>query len=359
MATNRKNSSSEPRRLDFTLAADREYSFHSNSTRWAASLPSAILMSEAGFYFTPTDKNPDCVTCFRCGIKMFNWLPDDTAKVEHKKFSPACKEVKSWPDVNVIEDDRTNRADQTDSRLRSKISKKLTSVFHRKGDTIRRSNSVSVAESPVTARSSDIGRALNDEERLADIRRQREVAERSVAGLERLASAYPFGSAEQKQAEQIILSQKSDLEKLRVEEEKLIASMGTLSFGRGWHDYSESPLDKAASPTRARAYTTSVIEDEDSPVRRRPLPQLPSQMRSGPRVPAKLVKSQDLENITPEMLDISQPISGYSDVKLPLPVAESEWIEYFTEDGTPYYYSTITKSTTWSIPEQYSSQPVA
>lgn len=339
---------SESNKFDATILGDRKGSFHSNAVRWPASLPSAESMAEAGFYFTPNDKYQDCTTCFRCGVKMFNWLPDDTPKSEHKKFSPSCREVKSWTGVVVEPTRAVNRADQVDSRLRNKLAdkaKKLTLTFHRKRSESDPSPMESQPESH-TQESPD--RPLNEEEKLADVRRQREVAEKSLDGLQKLASFYPVGSQEQKRAEQSIVLQTADLEKIRLEEERLLSSMGALSFGRGWRDVtSDSPVVQHQYSSYKTPASESILSDEESPeisrgrASTRPLPQLPSQQRNlAPRMPTKLVRTQSVEQ---SEYSAPSPSSSSS-------VPSSEWIEYFTEDGTPYYYSTITQKTVWQIP---------
>jgi len=363
MAHVRRNS--ESRKFDSTILEDRRSSFHDNAVRWPASLPSADSMADAGFYFTPNDKYQDCTTCFRCGVKMFNWLPDDTPKSEHKKFSPSCREVKSWIGVVVETNRAINRADQVDSRLRNKLAdkaKKLTLPFHRKrsdSDPSRESTSADSQSFPQSQTQESLDRPLNEEEKLADVRRQREVAEKSLDGLQKLASFYPIGSQEQKRAEQSIVLQVADLEKIRLEEDRLLSSMGALSFGRGWRDVtSDSPKIAQHSSHNSQVNSDTVFSDEDSPeVARgraslRPLPQLPSQLRNtGPRQPAKLTRTQSVDQTS---YDASYSSSSSSSS----PSVKSEWIEYFTEDGTPYYFSTITQKTVWTIPTDGSS-PVA
>lgn len=34
-------------------------------------------MVEAGFYFTPTETDPDMVTCYACGVEIFGWNQRD------------------------------------------------------------------------------------------------------------------------------------------------------------------------------------------------------------------------------------------------------------------------------------------
>lgn len=364
MASERNSGYNESkRRLDTSLTSDRASSFHNNAARWPASLPSADSMAEAGFYFTPTDKNADCTTCFRCGIKMYNWLPDDTPKSEHKKFSPSCKEVKSWNNV-VVEDDRhiINRAEQTHDSLRSKLAgkaKKLTGTLRSKHEKNVDPMS-SFTKEPVVQDQ----RVLNEEEKLADIRRQREVAEKSLDGLKKLASFYTIGSVEHKRAEQSIVLQTTDLEKLRQEEEELSSKMGNLSFGRSWGNNTvESPETQPYN----KYSNAQVSYDEESPEpvvrgrsQTRPLPVLPSQMRknSMPKMPTRLQKPNESElqstlpSLQSESISQSAPPT-YEQFNTP---KQSEWIEYFTEAGIPYYYSTITKTTVWQIPEQSRSE---
>ena len=44
-------------------------------------------LSEAGFYYMGTG---DGVKCFRCGIELANWEPEDTPWGEHQRWSPHC-----------------------------------------------------------------------------------------------------------------------------------------------------------------------------------------------------------------------------------------------------------------------------
>lgn len=372
---------------DFTTLDGREASFVGNRCRWPSSLPAKDIMAEAGFFFTPNDRNSDCTTCFKCGIKMFNWLPDDTPKVEHKKFSPLCKEVKTWTDVVAEPERNLNRAEQTESqqRIRNKFAdkaKRLTGGFHRKSDVARESEPLpsisrersltmgAIRERNMTTiapreRANTLGspRELrdetNDEERLANVRRQREVAEKSLEGLEKLASYYQQGSAEQKRAEQSIVLQHADLEKLRDEEIQLTSQMGALSFGRGWDSAREeehntveplSPVLESETHTSGRASS-------------RAAPMLPSQMMkdSKPRLPAHISKV----NVTPlavvdevpsyeaykslQTTDSQSCANDYYTETVETTPAE-EWTEYFTDAGVPYYYNTISKKTVWQIP---------
>jgi len=348
---NKKDKKTENTKLDMADAEERESSFR--NTGWPSSLPSADFMADAGFYFTPNEKYSDCCTCYKCGVKMFNWLPDDTPRYEHKKFSPSCKEVKSWTVAPIDDSERQNlnRAEQVEhTRFRTRVAdkaKRLTGSLHKKSDVSRPSipfPSMSKEAEMGNAVSSETGRELNDEEKLADIRRQREVAERSLEGLEKLSSFYHPGSVEQKRAEQSIVLQSIDLEKLREEENRLAATMGTLSFGRTWG---------AAQQTSSTTGAQSAVEEEDSPVNTRsrsnsrPLPKLPSQLIKDtvPRNPAHIGRS----NVTPLAADNQFPsLAEHS--KSTSSQAQEEWIEYFTEQGVPYYYNTASKKTVWQIP---------
>jgi len=356
-------------KLDMTKLSDREASFGGFATRWPSSLPSADSMAEAGFYFSPNEKSTDCCTCYRCGVRIYNWLPDDTPKIEHKKFSPSCKEVKSWIDIPTEDDRRSiNRAEQSDNiRFRHKLAdkaKKITGALHRKHDIPRSSRPLPSFDESKTSND----RPLTDDEKLADIRRQREVAEKSLAGLEKLVSFYPIGSSEQKRADQQMILQAADLLKLREEEDRLVSAMGSLSFGRGWHDVTENDLESPPAAHNAASYAPSTYApstyaplsadaSDESPDlsrgRMRPLPQLPSQLlkNSKPARPARIVKSPSEDAGLPsyEQYEISKSTSGSS---LKEQDTTEEWTEYFTDDGVPYYYNTISKLTVWQIPGQ-------
>jgi len=367
MHRKKEDKKSETLNIDVTHISERDLTFRNNSVRWPISLPSSDSMAEAGFYFTPTDKYPDCCTCYRCGIKVFNWLPDDTPKFEHKKLSPSCKEVKSWTDILKDDPERLsiNRAEQTDHRFRTKLAdkaKRLTGAFHRKHDVPKPSEplkSMSKEAEKENAIPSDSNRNLNEEEKLANIRRQREVAEKALEGLEKIATAYPQGSVEQKRADQSIVLQMADLERLRSEEAKLVSSMDSLSFGRSWNTHTpkvESPSNEDESPLTSRSR------------RPRPLPMLPSQMlkNSVPLNPAHIKRSDTSEaDRVPTYGGSSTDQDGIptyeqyqqmtrTDSYAAPAASESEWIEYFTEEGVPYYYSTKTQKTVWQIPSSSS-----
>lgn len=47
-------------------------------------------LSSAGFYYLGTS---DSVKCFKCGISLHNWDPEDTPWGEHQKWSPRCPMV--------------------------------------------------------------------------------------------------------------------------------------------------------------------------------------------------------------------------------------------------------------------------
>ncbi|KXJ23670.1 baculoviral IAP repeat-containing protein 5 [Exaiptasia diaphana] len=47
-------------------------------------------MAEAGFYHSPTDRDPDVARCFVCFKELEGWEPEDDPWQEHKKHSPRC-----------------------------------------------------------------------------------------------------------------------------------------------------------------------------------------------------------------------------------------------------------------------------
>jgi len=262
-----------------------------------------------------------------------------------------------------------SRTDQSDTRRRSRFAQKISSTFHRKHDSTK--PSANEALPPITAQTSDTDRSRPEEEQLADVRRRREVSEKSLEGLEKLTSFYPIGSVEQKRIEQSVVLQTAELEKLRREENDLLSAMGSLSFGRGWHDVEKDGSPAPVRPQRPTYSTSShqpsAADEEDSPeISRgrsatRPLPQLPSQMRknSMPRMPTRLQRSQQTaeENAIEEEATMGAPMPPSYDQYKAKPA--SDWIEYFTDQGVPYYYNTITKVTAWTIPDHDNIQPVS
>jgi len=357
----KKDKKSENIKIDSTKMDDREESFRNNSIRWPSSLPAPDSMADAGFYFTPNDKYADCCTCYRCGIKMYNWLPDDTPKVEHKKFSPSCKEAKSWTDISNddLERGKVNRPEQTESQsgLRSKITdkaKKLTGALHRRSEGSKQSQPLPSLskEAPNSKSSYSETRELDDEEKLASVVRQRETAEKALEGLEKLASFYPPGSSERNLAQQSITAQTADLEKLRQDEMDLVSKVGTLSFARGWNApaASQAARDEEDSPPANRGRSASM----------RALPMLPSQRKDSVRVPAHVGRA--VTSPSPIRREEVPSYEQYQSSKVDSPIVQSksaaneEWIEYFTDAGVPYYYNTISKTTVWEIPSAPQSQ---
>lgn len=53
-------------------------------------LCTAEKMAEAGFYHTPSENEPDLVTCYVCCKEMDGWEPTDDPWAEHKNHSKAC-----------------------------------------------------------------------------------------------------------------------------------------------------------------------------------------------------------------------------------------------------------------------------
>lgn len=364
---NKKDKQSDEIKSDLSKLDDRESTYRNNSIRWPTSLPAPDSMADAGFYFSPNDKNADCCTCYRCGIKMYNWLPDDTPKIEHKKFSPSCKEVKSWTDVLDVDSERgrVNRAEQTESqsKLRNKLAdkaKRLTGALHRRSEGSKPSQPLpSLSKEAIISDSSNSqARELDDEEKLADVVRRREIAEKALEGLEKLSSFYPVGSAEKRLAEQSITQQTVDLEKLQQEEMDLVSRVGTLSFARGWN-----------APAAAQAITD---EEDSPPINRgrtssRALPVLPSQQKNTvPRMPAHVGRA--VVSPSPVRREDIPSYEQYTSSKVESPIIEKssskstsneEWIEYFTDAGVPYYYNTISKHTVWHIPsDSQTSEPL-
>lgn len=53
-------------------------------------LCTARMMAEAGFYHTPSNNEPDLVTCCVCYKELDGWEPTDDPWVEHKSHSAKC-----------------------------------------------------------------------------------------------------------------------------------------------------------------------------------------------------------------------------------------------------------------------------
>jgi hypothetical protein len=59
----------------------------------------ASQLAEAGFFFYPSQQDPDNVTCFLCSASMCGWEKGDDPFVEHLKLSPDC----GWAIVASVE----------------------------------------------------------------------------------------------------------------------------------------------------------------------------------------------------------------------------------------------------------------
>ena len=60
-------------------------------------------MADAGFHFTPTDAEPDKVTCYACNIEKSGWKLNSDPWIEHQKLRPNCQylEKKKKPKVEL------------------------------------------------------------------------------------------------------------------------------------------------------------------------------------------------------------------------------------------------------------------
>lgn len=65
-------------------------------------------MSDAGFYMTATEDEPDKVTCYACGVDKSSWKTTTADPwLEHQKLSPDCKylELKKKPKMELTVND--------------------------------------------------------------------------------------------------------------------------------------------------------------------------------------------------------------------------------------------------------------
>lgn len=47
-------------------------------------------LSDAGFFFAPSEDSPDNVTCYLCGKSLDGWEPGDDPLAEHLRHSKDC-----------------------------------------------------------------------------------------------------------------------------------------------------------------------------------------------------------------------------------------------------------------------------
>ncbi|KAE9363597.1 BIR-domain-containing protein [Stipitochalara longipes BDJ] len=69
------------------------------SLKWPHKFLSAEELAKAGFFYYPTQSNPDNVACFLCHKALDGWEEDDDPLAEHLKHSPDC----GWAIVATIE----------------------------------------------------------------------------------------------------------------------------------------------------------------------------------------------------------------------------------------------------------------
>lgn len=58
-----------------------------------------LQLAKAGFFYHPTQSNPDNVACFLCRSNLDGWEEGDDPLVEHLKHAPNC----GWAIVASIE----------------------------------------------------------------------------------------------------------------------------------------------------------------------------------------------------------------------------------------------------------------
>lgn len=62
-------------------------------------LLTSLQLAKAGFFYYPTQTNPDNVACFLCLKNIDGWEEEDDPLAEHLKHSPDC----GWAIVATIE----------------------------------------------------------------------------------------------------------------------------------------------------------------------------------------------------------------------------------------------------------------
>lgn len=65
---------------------------------WRVPFLSAGQMASAGFYYTKKD---DIVRCAFCGVEVGSWVEGDNPRVDHQRWSPACRFLRKLPVGNV------------------------------------------------------------------------------------------------------------------------------------------------------------------------------------------------------------------------------------------------------------------
>ncbi|KUJ16985.1 BIR-domain-containing protein [Mollisia scopiformis] len=71
----------------------------SKSIKWPHKFMTGEELARAGFFYHPTQSNPDNVACFLCHKNLDGWEEDDDPLAEHLKLSPNC----GWAIVASIE----------------------------------------------------------------------------------------------------------------------------------------------------------------------------------------------------------------------------------------------------------------
>ena len=76
--------------------------FDSRLQSYDSHLIPPILLALCGFYYTGYR---DCVQCFWCGLKLYQWLPTDDPWEEHRKYYPSCYFYKKCTPIGIDEVD--------------------------------------------------------------------------------------------------------------------------------------------------------------------------------------------------------------------------------------------------------------
>lgn len=87
----------ETRRLN-RIKYRREENRLQSFTGWRNPHQSPAQLAENGFYYT---KDADMVTCFECGLRIYDWQKGDIPSVEHARWEPACLFIRNYECGNI------------------------------------------------------------------------------------------------------------------------------------------------------------------------------------------------------------------------------------------------------------------
>ncbi|KAF2276713.1 uncharacterized protein EI97DRAFT_450033 [Westerdykella ornata] len=92
----------------------------------SAGFPSVEQMVEAGWYYDPSEENPDGVTCPYCSLSLDAWTPTDDPLEEHRRREPTCLFFTLKELYHPLELPQSKKGKRTSSRTSSASTKSIT-----------------------------------------------------------------------------------------------------------------------------------------------------------------------------------------------------------------------------------------